>query len=59
MTLYFEDPDHQGHKVGPDDPQITEAVARIDQMMGKLIKGLEERRVFDDVNIIMIGDHGM
>ncbi|KAH9302398.1 hypothetical protein KI387_013981 [Taxus chinensis] len=24
MTLYFEDPDHQGHQVGPDDPQITE-----------------------------------
>ncbi|OWM66124.1 hypothetical protein CDL15_Pgr015551 [Punica granatum] len=59
MTLYFEDPDHQGHKVGPDDPQITEAVARIDWMMGKLIKGLEERGVFDDVNIIMVGDHGM
>lgn len=28
MTLYFEDPDHQGHKVGPDDPAITEAIFR-------------------------------
>ncbi|KAG6421056.1 hypothetical protein SASPL_117605 [Salvia splendens] len=26
MTLYFEDPDHQGHKVGSDDPKITEAM---------------------------------
>ncbi|XP_059284312.1 uncharacterized protein LOC132037729 [Lycium ferocissimum] len=59
MTLYFEDPDHQGHKVGPDDPEITEAVARIDGMIGKLIKGLEERGVFEDVNVIMVGDHGM
>ncbi|KAL0308505.1 UNVERIFIED_CONTAM: Ectonucleotide pyrophosphatase/phosphodiesterase family member 3 [Sesamum radiatum] len=59
MTLYFEDPDHQGHKVGPDDPQITEAVAGIDKMMGRLIRGLEERGVFEDVNIIMVGDHGM
>ncbi|KAL9158940.1 hypothetical protein ABFS82_08G101400 [Erythranthe guttata] len=25
MTLYFQDPDHQGHQVGPDDKQITEA----------------------------------
>ena len=38
MTLYFEDPDHQGDKVGPDDPEITEAVAGIDRMIGRLLK---------------------
>ncbi|XP_027343201.1 uncharacterized protein LOC113855768 [Abrus precatorius] len=59
MTLYFEDPDHQGHRVGADDPEITEAVARIDSMMGRLIKGLEQRGIFEDVSIIMVGDHGM
>ncbi|KAF5935113.1 hypothetical protein HYC85_026242 [Camellia sinensis] len=59
MTLYFEDPDHQGHQVGPDDPQITDAVARIDDMIGRLIQGLEKRGVFEDVTIIMVGDHGM
>ncbi|KAL9255033.1 Venom phosphodiesterase-like protein [Drosera capensis] len=45
MTLYFEDPDHQSHQVGPDDPEITEAVARIDRMIGRLIDGLEKRGV--------------
>ncbi|KAK7318015.1 hypothetical protein RJT34_02712 [Clitoria ternatea] len=59
MTLYFEDPDHQGHKVGADDPEITDAVARIDSMIGRLIKGLEQRGVFEDVSVIMVGDHGM
>ncbi|XP_022728936.1 ectonucleotide pyrophosphatase/phosphodiesterase family member 1-like [Durio zibethinus] len=59
MTLYFEDPDHQGHQVGPDDPEITEAVARIDRMIGRLIDGLEKRGIFEDVTIIMVGDHGM
>ncbi|KAJ0772338.1 putative nucleotide diphosphatase [Helianthus annuus] len=59
MTLYFEDPDHQGHMVGPDDPQVTEAVGRIDGLIGRLIKGLENRGVFEDVTIIMVGDHGM
>ncbi|KAK9142424.1 hypothetical protein Syun_011824 [Stephania yunnanensis] len=59
MTLYFEDPDHQGHKVGPDDPEITAAVANIDRMIGRLIEGLEKRGVFEDVSIIMVGDHGM
>ncbi|XP_050381984.1 uncharacterized protein LOC126798930 [Argentina anserina] len=59
MTLYFEDPDHQGHQVGPDDPEITDAVGNIDRMMGRLIEGLEKRGVFEDVTIIMVGDHGM
>lgn len=59
MTLYFEDPDYQGHQVGPDDPEITKAVARIDDMIGRLIEGLEKRGVFEDVSIIMVGDHGM
>ncbi|KAI4352712.1 hypothetical protein L6164_006934 [Bauhinia variegata] len=59
MTLYFEDPDHQGHQVGPDDPLITEAVAEIDRLIGRLIEGLEKRGIFEDVNIIMVGDHGM
>ena len=43
MTLYFEDPHHQGHQVGPDDPEIIDAVARIDRMIGWLIQGLEKR----------------
>nr|KAJ0204332.1 hypothetical protein LSAT_V11C500259610 [Lactuca sativa] len=29
MTLYFEDPDHQGHQFGPDDPHVTEVVSNI------------------------------
>ncbi|MQL68329.1 hypothetical protein Taro_000599 [Colocasia esculenta] len=59
MTLYLEDPDHQGHQVGPDDPQITDAVARVDQMLGRLIAGLEKRGIFEDITVILLGDHGM
>ncbi|KAI3495753.1 hypothetical protein L1887_38099 [Cichorium endivia] len=59
MALYLEDPDSQGHEVGPDDPQITEAISNIDGMIGRLINGLEKRGVFEDVTIIMVGDHGM
>ncbi|CAH8354253.1 unnamed protein product [Eruca vesicaria subsp. sativa] len=55
MTLYFEDPDHQGHQVGPDDPRITEAVVNIDRLIGRLINGLERRGIFEDVTIIMVG----
>ncbi|KAJ4871768.1 Alkaline-phosphatase-like family protein [Raphanus sativus] len=59
MTLYFEDPDHLGHQVGPDDPRITEAVVNVDRLIGRLINGLERRGIFEDVTMIMVGDHGM
>ncbi|KAG0503512.1 hypothetical protein HPP92_003584 [Vanilla planifolia] len=59
ITLYFEEPDHQGHQFGPDDPEITSAVIRIDQMIGRLIIGLEKRELFQDVTVILLGDHGM
>ncbi|KAJ6804996.1 uncharacterized protein M6B38_181405 [Iris pallida] len=59
VTLYFDQPDHLGHQFGPDDEVITESVARIDDMIGRLIAGLEERRLFEDVNIVLLGDHGM
>jgi ectonucleotide pyrophosphatase/phosphodiesterase family protein 1/3 len=59
VTLYFEEPDEEGHVYGPDAPQITEQVVRVDAMIGKLMDGLEERGVLEDVTIIMVGDHGM
>ena len=45
--------------MGPDDPSITDAVVHIDEMLGRLIAGLEARGMFEDVNIILVGDHGM
>ncbi|KAL9154063.1 hypothetical protein ABFS82_10G089000 [Erythranthe guttata] len=59
MALYLEDPDSQGHEVGPDDPRVTESVANVDKLVGRLITGLEKRGSFEDVHIIMVGDHGM
>ncbi|CAM0909509.1 unnamed protein product [Alopecurus aequalis] len=59
LTLYFGAPDHVGPQFGPDSPAVTDAVEHIDEMMGRLIAGLEARGVFEDVNIIWVGDHGM
>lgn len=59
ITLYFEEPDEEGHVYGPDAPQITEQIVRVDRMIGRLMDGLEERGILDDVTLIMVGDHGM
>ncbi|KAK9148943.1 hypothetical protein Scep_007700 [Stephania cephalantha] len=37
IALYLLDPDSQGHKYGPDDPRIIEAIAHIDRTIGLLI----------------------
>ncbi|KAK1354882.1 Ectonucleotide pyrophosphatase/phosphodiesterase family member 3 [Heracleum sosnowskyi] len=59
MTLYLSEPDAQGHEVGPDHARVTEAVAGIDKVVGRMIAGLEKRKIFEDVNLILVGDHGM
>ena len=59
ITLYFEALDHQGHITGPDAPQITDAVVRVDTMIGRLLDGLANRKMLNDVTVIMVGDHGM
>ncbi|CAF2069088.1 hypothetical protein Bca4012_087058 [Brassica carinata] len=59
MALYLEETDVQGHEYGPDDPRVTEAVTKIDKMIGRVIKGLKKRKVFSDVHVILLGDHGM
>ncbi|XP_002973640.2 venom phosphodiesterase 2 isoform X1 [Selaginella moellendorffii] len=59
IGLYFEEPDEEGHQVGPDAPQISAAITRVDSMIGMLLEGLEKRNILEEVTIIMVGDHGM
>ncbi|ESQ54271.1 hypothetical protein EUTSA_v10025136mg [Eutrema salsugineum] len=59
MALYLDQPDIQGHEYGPDDPRVTEAVAKVDKMIGRVINGLKKRKVFSDVHVVLLGDHGM
>jgi len=57
ITLYYYEPDHSGHKFGPDSPQTADAVHHVDALIGKLraeLKGLPL-----PVDIIVVSDHGM
>jgi predicted AlkP superfamily pyrophosphatase or phosphodiesterase len=57
MTLYFDDVDHAGHEFGPAALQTTEAVALVDQAIGRLVEGLASRHI--DANLVIVSDHGM
>lgn len=59
LTLYFSDVDDAGHNYGPDAEETRKSVQKVDAELGRLIEGLRARRVFDQVNIIIVSDHGM
>lgn len=59
ITLYFDATDTQGHRYGPDAPEVNAAIAQLDSMVALLISGLNRLRLSDSTNIILVSDHGM
>lgn len=59
LTLYFDTVDHAGHESGPDSPQVDEALRATDEAMARLVRGLQQRGLFDRINLIVLADHGM
>jgi predicted AlkP superfamily pyrophosphatase or phosphodiesterase len=57
ITLYLSDVDHAGHSFGPESVQTREAVAHVDQIFGRLMKGLGKAHL--PVDVIVVSDHGM
>lgn len=59
LTLYFSTTDHAGHFTGPESPETNEAIRMVDAALGRLLQGLRDRGIEDDVNVIVVSDHGM
>ena len=59
VTLYFSTTDDAGHSHGPDSPQVDSAIAHVDSMVGRLVRGLAERALTNRVNLVLVSDHGM
>ena len=57
-TLYFEDIDDHSHWYGPDSSENIEAIGRVDAYLGRLLDGLQKLPHADQVNIILVSDHG-
>ena len=58
ITLYFEDVDAASHKFGPGSPQSIESIERVDSYLDRLLSGIEELAVADDVYLVIVSDHG-
>jgi len=59
ITFYFHEPDGVGHREGPDSHQTEEMILRLDSLVGRILSGLKKLSIKDQVNLIIVSDHGM
>lgn len=57
ITIYYSEPDHEGHEFGPDAPQTKAAVVKMDKLIGKLEKALNSTGL--PIDLVVVSDHGM
>jgi len=59
ITLYFPDTDDDGHRFGPDSQELAATAEKVDSTLGTLFQGLMEREIMEEINILVVSDHGM
>lgn len=52
LAMYFEEPDHSGHKYGPDSKEVLQAIRTTDNITGYLINQLKAKGIFDKVKAL-------
>jgi len=57
ITLYYSEPDHEGHQFGPDAPETRAAALKVDELVGKLKAGLDATHL--PIDLVVVSDHGM
>uniref|UniRef100_A0A914W5H8 Extracellular Endonuclease subunit A domain-containing protein n=1 Tax=Plectus sambesii TaxID=2011161 RepID=A0A914W5H8_9BILA len=59
LGLYFNQPDTNGHRFGPDSIQVNDALLQVDAMINLLLQQLNNNQLMHCLNIIIVSDHGM
>ncbi len=57
ITIYYSEPDHEGHQFGPDAPETRAAVHKMDALIGKLKAALDVTGL--PIDLVVVSDHGM
>lgn len=59
VMVYFSNLDNAGHRYGPDAPETAKAAHQVDDLIRALQTGLERQGLLDQVNLVIVSDHGM
>ena len=57
ISMYFPEVDDEGH--WGNDSSIAASISGVDSALGLLFQGLMERAIREEVNMIVVSDHGM
>ncbi len=57
ITLYYSEPDHEGHEFGPEAPQTRAAALKVDGLVGRLVDRLGTTHLA--IDLVVVSDHGM
>ena len=58
VLFNINQPGQQIRAFGPESEEAGFAVQKVDEMIANLVEQLQEKNIFDDVNIIITGCHG-
>ncbi len=59
VLLYFDEPDSDGHRFGPENPDLIPTIKYMDDILGYILDGIEKLDIADDINLVLVSDHGM
>ncbi|XP_045626409.2 venom phosphodiesterase isoform X1 [Procambarus clarkii] len=58
ISLYYNMPDKVAHHFGPDSKEVNDKLVILDQMLERLLNGLDIRGLRSCVNVVVLSDHG-
>jgi predicted AlkP superfamily pyrophosphatase or phosphodiesterase len=59
LTVSFSSNDYIGHAVGPDAPEVRDMAIRVDALIGKLLKVVDEKVGLKNTIVVLTADHGV
>ncbi|KAI7898456.1 alkaline-phosphatase-like protein [Cokeromyces recurvatus] len=59
ISIYIPQVDQKGHGGGPDGKQLNAVLSDMDNAIGYLMQGLQERNLDNHVHVVIVSDHGM
>ncbi|KAI9470498.1 MAG: alkaline-phosphatase-like protein [Benjaminiella poitrasii] len=59
ISIYVPQVDQKGHGGGPNGKQLNAVLSEMDDAIGHLMQGLEERHLENHVHVVIVSDHGM
>ena len=59
VMLYFDEPDSDGHKYGPENPDLIPTIKYMDKVLGYILDGIKKLNIADEINLVLVSDHGM